>query len=130
MPQAVCSPDPAAPTLDPTCCPGAGRAAADGTATAGQPYGKEFARYRKAAFRLRVLTTGGFSPDGVTGLRPDMYEDFFRLHAKGKNGKTVMFSSRRRLPPRRRPQPLKPDGQRLPRDRRPAPRRSFVADGR
>jgi hypothetical protein len=55
-------------------------------------YGKEFARYGKAAFRLRVLTTGGFSPDGVTGLRPNMYEDFFRLHATGKNGKTVLLS--------------------------------------
>jgi hypothetical protein len=55
-------------------------------------YGKEFARYGKTAFRLRVLTTGGFSPDGVTGLRPDMYEDFFRLHAKGQKGETVLLT--------------------------------------
>jgi hypothetical protein len=43
-------------------------------------------------FRLRVLTTGGFSPDGVTGLRPDMYEDFFRLHVRGRDGETVLIT--------------------------------------
>jgi hypothetical protein len=52
----------------------------------------EFALYDEGDFRLRVLTTGGFSPDGVTGLRPDMFEDFFRLHAKGRDGKTVILS--------------------------------------
>ena len=51
----------------------------------------EFALYGEADFRLRVLTTGGFSPDGVTGLKPDMFEDFFRLHAKGPNGETVVI---------------------------------------
>jgi hypothetical protein len=49
----------------------------------------EFALYGTADFRLRVLTTGGFSPDGVTGLRPDMYEDFFRVHVKGRHGESV-----------------------------------------
>lgn len=51
----------------------------------------EFALYNEGDFRLRVLTSGGFSPDGVTGLRPDMFEDFFRLHAKGPNGQTVLL---------------------------------------
>jgi hypothetical protein len=51
----------------------------------------EFALYGRADFRLRVLTTGGFSPDGVTGLRPHMFEDFFRLHAKGPRGETIML---------------------------------------
>jgi hypothetical protein len=51
----------------------------------------EFALYDEGDFRLRVLTTGGFSPDGVTGLQPDMFEDFFRVHAKGRNGKTVLL---------------------------------------
>jgi hypothetical protein len=51
----------------------------------------EFALYDEGDFRLRVLTTGGFSPDGVTGLRPDMFEDFFRVHAKGADGKTVVM---------------------------------------
>jgi hypothetical protein len=51
----------------------------------------EFALYDEGDFRLRVLTTGGFSPDGVTGLRPDMYEEFFRLHATGPDGETVLI---------------------------------------
>ena len=51
----------------------------------------EFSLYDEGDFRLRVLTTGGFSPDGVTGLRPDMYEDFFRLHARGRDGRTVIL---------------------------------------
>jgi hypothetical protein len=49
----------------------------------------EFALYGGGDFRLRVLTSGGFSPDGVTGLRPDMFEDFFRLRARGPDGGTV-----------------------------------------
>jgi hypothetical protein len=51
----------------------------------------EFALYGNPDFRLRVLTTGGFSPDGVTALRPDMFEDFFRVHVTGKDGKTVVM---------------------------------------
>ncbi|MCK7482027.1 MAG: hypothetical protein M0C28_36385 [Candidatus Moduliflexus flocculans] len=30
----------------------------------------EFALYEEGDFRIRVLTTGGFSPDGVTGIHP------------------------------------------------------------
>lgn len=51
----------------------------------------EFALYDEGDFRLRVLTSGGFSPDGVTGLRPNMFEQFFRLHAKGADGGTVIM---------------------------------------
>ncbi len=51
----------------------------------------EFSLYDEGDFRLRVLTTGGFSPDGVTGLRPHMFEDFFRLHARGVDGSTVIM---------------------------------------
>lgn len=51
----------------------------------------EFALYAEGDFRLRVLTSGGFSPDGVTGLRPNMFERFFRLHANGQNGETVIM---------------------------------------
>jgi hypothetical protein len=51
----------------------------------------EFALYDEGDFRLRVLTSGGFSPDGVTGLRPDMFEDFFRIRASGPDGNTVMI---------------------------------------
>ncbi|MCH1415594.1 MAG: hypothetical protein L7T98_03745, partial [Candidatus Actinomarina sp.] len=41
----------------------------------------ELSLYDEADFRIRVLTTGGFSPDGITGLTPTMFEDFFRIHA-------------------------------------------------
>lgn len=58
--------------------------------SAGYP-NDEFSLYGKADFRLRVLTTGGFSPDGVTGLRPNMYEDFFRLRAKDPDGRTMIL---------------------------------------
>jgi hypothetical protein len=52
----------------------------------------EFSLYSGGDHRLRVLTTGGFSPDGVTGLRPDMFEQFFRLHARGPDGGSVIMS--------------------------------------
>jgi len=42
-----------------------------------------------ARFRLRTYTSGGFSPDGVRGLRPDEYERFFRLHVRRADGTTA-----------------------------------------
>ncbi|MCL4255574.1 MAG: phospholipase [Anaerolineae bacterium] len=51
----------------------------------------EFALYDEGDFRLRMLTTGGFSPDGVTGVRPNMYEKFFRIHVNGVDGETVLL---------------------------------------
>ncbi|MEM7134317.1 MAG: hypothetical protein AAF702_49055 [Chloroflexota bacterium] len=51
----------------------------------------EFAMYGGGDFRIRVLTTGGFSPDGVTTLRPNMYEDFFRVHVNGPDGETALL---------------------------------------
>ncbi|MBK9265342.1 MAG: phospholipase [Polyangiaceae bacterium] len=45
----------------------------------------------KAKFRLRTYTSGGFSPDGVRGLRPDEYERFFRVHAKAADGAEVLL---------------------------------------
>jgi hypothetical protein len=48
------------------------------------------ALYGEAArYRLRTYTTGGFSPDGVRGLRPDEFERFFRLHLKAPDGETL-----------------------------------------
>lgn len=43
-------------------------------------------------FRLRMLTTGGFSPDGVRGIRPDDFGTFFRVHATGADGSDVVIS--------------------------------------
>ena len=40
---------------------------------------------------LRMLTTGGFSPDGVSGLKPNDFERFFRIHANGEDGNTVII---------------------------------------
>ena len=51
----------------------------------------ELALYDESDFRIRVLTTGGFSPDGITGLTPTMFEDFFRIHANGSNGELVLL---------------------------------------
>lgn len=43
-------------------------------------------------YRLRVLTTGGFSPDGVGSVLPTEFERFFRVHLKTANGETVVIS--------------------------------------
>lgn len=51
----------------------------------------EFAYYDEGDFRIRILTTGGFSPDGITGVLPTMYEDFFRVHVIGLDGETVLL---------------------------------------
>ena len=51
----------------------------------------ELSLYDEGDFRIRVLTTGGFSPDGITGLTPTMFEDFFRIHANGSNGEVVLL---------------------------------------
>jgi len=46
--------------------------------------------YGKAAkFRVRVLTTGGFSPDGIRGIYPTDYRNFFQVVARSKSGKLV-----------------------------------------
>lgn len=49
-------------------------------------YGEE------AEFRLRLFTSGGFSPDGVSGFLPDEFARYFRLEAVDANGNTVVIS--------------------------------------
>jgi len=44
---------------------------------------------KSAKFRVRVLTTGGFSPDGVRGIYPTDYRKHFQLRARARNGKLV-----------------------------------------
>ena len=51
----------------------------------------EFDLYGGGDFRLRMLTTGGFSPDGVRPVLPTDYEKFFRIHVSGENGDTVLI---------------------------------------
>lgn len=46
--------------------------------------------YGKAAkFRVRVLTTGGFSPDGIRGIYPTDYRNFFQVVARSRSGEIV-----------------------------------------
>ena len=47
--------------------------------------------YDEGDFQLRMLTSGGYSPDGVSGVRPDEFERYFRIHATGADGNTVII---------------------------------------
>jgi hypothetical protein len=46
----------------------------------------------EAQYRLRIYTSGGFSPDGVRGVFPTEFSRYFRLRAKGTQGKTVLLT--------------------------------------
>jgi hypothetical protein len=46
---------------------------------------------KRARFRLRVYTTGGFSPDGVRAVFPTDFSRFFRLEAEGAGGHRVLI---------------------------------------
>ncbi len=43
----------------------------------------------RAQYRLRILTTGGFSPDGVLGIRPTEFARYFRLRAETRDGEEI-----------------------------------------
>jgi hypothetical protein len=45
-----------------------------------------------AQYRLRVLTTGGFSPDGVRSLYPTEYSSFFQIEVKDLDGRSVLLT--------------------------------------
>jgi hypothetical protein len=45
-----------------------------------------------ARYRLRMFTTGGFSPDGVRGILPTEFSRFFRLHVRGAGGEDVLVT--------------------------------------
>ena len=45
-----------------------------------------------AQYRLRVLTTGGFSPDGVAAVLPSDFERFFRLRAVTESGEVIWIT--------------------------------------
>ncbi|MDQ2700915.1 MAG: phospholipase [Actinomycetota bacterium] len=47
---------------------------------------------KRAKFRIRMLTTGGFSPDGVSGIRPNEFSRYFKLIAKTRSGKRVAIT--------------------------------------
>jgi hypothetical protein len=46
----------------------------------------------QARFRLRIYTTGGFSPDGVRAVLPTEFSRYFRLHARGAGRHDVVVS--------------------------------------
>jgi hypothetical protein len=46
-----------------------------------------------AVYRLRLFTSGGFSADGVSGLMPDDFPRFFRLHATDAGGNPVVIDA-------------------------------------
>jgi len=50
-------------------------------------YGEE-----DAQFRLRVLTTGGFSADGVTSVMPDDFQKHFRLRLEDTDGSVIWLT--------------------------------------
>ena len=45
-----------------------------------------------AEYRLRIYTTGGFSPDGVRAVFPTEFARYFRLHATTADGETVLLT--------------------------------------
>lgn len=51
-----------------------------------------YSLYGEAAqYRLRLFTSGGFSPDGVSGFLPTDFETFFRLHGHDSDGQPVIL---------------------------------------
>ncbi|RZV45452.1 MAG: phospholipase [Acidimicrobiia bacterium] len=52
----------------------------------------EFALYGGGDFRLRLLTSGGYTPTGIDSLTPNAYENHFRIHAAAEDGSTVLLS--------------------------------------
>ena len=53
----------------------------------------ELVLYDEGDFRLRILTSGGFSPDGIRGVLPTDFETFFRIHAVGEDGEDVLIEN-------------------------------------
>ena len=52
----------------------------------------EFALYGGGDFRIRLLTSGGYTPTGITSLTPDAYENHFRIHATADDGSTILLT--------------------------------------
>lgn len=52
-------------------------------------HGVEYYGTDPRLYRLRLFTTGGFSPDGVSPIAPQQFSDFFQLTAIGSRGQTV-----------------------------------------
>ena len=52
-------------------------------------HGVEYYGTSDKLYRLRLFTSGGFSPDGVSGFLPQEFARFFQLTAKGPSGEAI-----------------------------------------
>jgi poly(3-hydroxybutyrate) depolymerase len=60
----------------------------------GVPPNDAWALYgEEADFMIRTLSTGGVSPDGVSGVKPTDFERFFRLHATAEDGSPITIDT-------------------------------------
>jgi len=55
-------------------------------------HGVEYYGSGRNLYRLRLFTSGGFSPNGVSGFEPQEFARFFQLTARGSRGTTVTVS--------------------------------------
>ncbi|MEB3350557.1 MAG: hypothetical protein VKO00_11130 [Cyanobacteriota bacterium] len=55
-------------------------------------HGVEYYGTSDKLYRLRLFTSGGFSPNGVSGLEPQQFSRFFQLTAEGPKGQAIMIS--------------------------------------
>ncbi len=55
-------------------------------------HGVEYYGTAANLYRLRLFTSAGFSPDGVSGLNPQDFSRFFQLTATGRDGKSLTIS--------------------------------------
>jgi len=55
-------------------------------------HGVEYYGPGSKLYRLRLFTSAGFSPDGVSGFNPDEFSRFFQLTAQGRKGKSITIS--------------------------------------
>ena len=55
-------------------------------------HGVEYYGTGSNLYRLRLFTSAGFSPNGVSGFQPQEFSRFFQLQALGRNGKTLTIS--------------------------------------
>ena len=58
----------------------------------GANHGVESYGNGKDLFRLRLFTSGGFSPDGASGLLPDDFSKFFQLTARNSKKEEINIS--------------------------------------
>ncbi len=56
-------------------------------------HGVEYYGTGQDLYRLRLFTSGGFSPNGVSGFKPQEFARFFQLTASGSGGQSVTIGA-------------------------------------